>query len=415
MASTDLSPSDTRPYFEQALRHGVHGGVITPGRLQTIQAEGARGMVQIANYFGSAHLRTELEIARARMVNLLSLHLEDQSNGDLPSAARSLRDNSLLSLSKSGSDMLRRLSALPTIQVIEDRMTSVEDQRNDLNDWTFAGALDLRGYREERSARQSVQTEIDLARWILKRFGTTAVEERFAVETQAVFMSAMLVLFVKDSATAMPTRVDCVRLINAMKRGPASPDIARWEAFVDEMPSTYEGVARNAKDDFLRVAMPRIRDQGRTADALLHGDDALNLFMLEDLDNDSSEYERLVSRQWHRITAGDAEDPKVIATILLRVASGLAPKSTLLKREAREIVKVSRSQGLDSGAVIRFIEAHVPLQWQSDLKRLWIDDLVTDAIESLSDDDPAFPDTFMSRAVTYLRKTCCARWVTDDR
>jgi|SRR5665213_147964 len=415
MASTSLSTSDARPFFEQVLRYGTRNGVITSERLQRILAEGPKGIVQIANYFGTAHLRAELEIARERMVNLLSLYLADLSNGDLRSAASSLQRNSLLSHSKGGSDLLRRLSALPSIPIIENHRQSPEDQRNDLNEWTFAGALDLQTYRSELSIRQSVQAEIEFARWVLEKFGALAVDDQFAVETHAVFNSAMLVLSVKDAALQMPTRVDFVRLVAALQKKRTHQPVGQWEAFLADLPPAYVVMAKKMADAFARDVLPGIRAGDRTADELLYGDHALNVYIREDLDEDSGEYDRQVSSAWYRITSGDAEDPEVIATILLRVATGLAPKSKLLKREAREMVVAFRLNGFDSGAVNQFIETHAPLQSQPDLKRIWKEDLAPEASESLSDNDPQFPDRYMSRAIAYLRKACRAGWTVDDR
>ncbi len=118
MSATFLATVDDRPYFDKVLRFGVENAVISGERFRQILADGAKGIVQIANFFGTAHLRTDLEIARERMVNLLSLYLEDVSDGDLLAAALSLKEKSLLSHSKGGSDMLRRLSALPQYPTI---------------------------------------------------------------------------------------------------------------------------------------------------------------------------------------------------------------------------------------------------------------------------------------------------------
>lgn len=49
--------------------------------------------MQIADFFGSSHLYTDLDNARKRMINLISLFLEDAYASDLEKAAISLRDN----------------------------------------------------------------------------------------------------------------------------------------------------------------------------------------------------------------------------------------------------------------------------------------------------------------------------------
>ncbi|RYG11046.1 MAG: hypothetical protein EON92_11425, partial [Burkholderiales bacterium] len=102
-----VSLYDARPFFEKALQHGVQHGIIGPEKIEAMRVDGAKGLVQIARYFGNEFLRPELEKARDRMVNLISLYLESSCDGDVQRAAESLRDFSLLSRSKGGSDMLK--------------------------------------------------------------------------------------------------------------------------------------------------------------------------------------------------------------------------------------------------------------------------------------------------------------------
>ncbi len=108
-----LAKIDKRSFFERALIFGIEHDIISNDRLHAIIMEGATGIVQIAKYFGTESLRTELETARKRMTNLVSLYLEDYTEGDLGVAAISLNDRSLLTHSKGGSDLLRRLHKLP--------------------------------------------------------------------------------------------------------------------------------------------------------------------------------------------------------------------------------------------------------------------------------------------------------------
>jgi len=108
-----LAHFDDRPFFEKALHYGVQQGLLTPAKLDAMAQEAPKGMVQIARYFGSEFLRPELEKARERLVNLVSLHLQHESQGNLRVAATLLRDHSLLSRSKAGSDLLKTLIVMP--------------------------------------------------------------------------------------------------------------------------------------------------------------------------------------------------------------------------------------------------------------------------------------------------------------
>ena len=71
----DVALRDNRPFFESALRHGIAQNLITTEKLQAIAEEAPKGMVQIAKTFGSEYLRPEIELARKRIVNLVSLYL----------------------------------------------------------------------------------------------------------------------------------------------------------------------------------------------------------------------------------------------------------------------------------------------------------------------------------------------------
>ncbi|MFM2427743.1 MAG: hypothetical protein RL707_1570, partial [Pseudomonadota bacterium] len=91
---------DDRPFFEKALAYGIQHGILDSAKLEAIQADAPKGMVQIARYFGSEFLRPELEKAKDRIVNMVSLTLEIQSAGDLRQAAAELREHSFMSRSK---------------------------------------------------------------------------------------------------------------------------------------------------------------------------------------------------------------------------------------------------------------------------------------------------------------------------
>ena len=89
-APSSVSLYDARPFFEKALQYGVQNGLIDANKLDVMCVEAPKGMVQIAAYFGSEFLRPELEKARERMVNMISLFLEESTGGDLRRAAESL-------------------------------------------------------------------------------------------------------------------------------------------------------------------------------------------------------------------------------------------------------------------------------------------------------------------------------------
>lgn len=411
-AFTALAAFDNRPFFDKALRYGVEQEIIAPGRLQSIQEEFSKGIVQIANFFGTAHLRPELELALRRMVNLVSLYLEDMSGGNMQIAAASLRDKTLLSHSKAGSDMIKRLHAMPDSTLIDRGPVSPESQRAYLDEKTASGTVPLAEYLSELAFRQENRNTIDFSFWLAKKMGVS----RDAVDdADSLIRSAMLVIFVDQADLKLPTRTTFVRLIKSAKHPKTKLNEDRLKGFLREAPTEFQQLARRAMARFIEMDLPQIRVSACTVDKLLYGNAGGMYFVSENLDEDAREYDRLVAKEWDRVTRGEADDPAVVATVFFFVAAGLPPKASMLLREAKEIIRIFRTSGFDSQAVVKFIDDHAPEAIREELQKFWKDDLKSEAEEQLSDIDPNWPDTHMERALEYLRKTCSVAWKARRR
>jgi len=410
--ATALTTFDNRPFFDKALRYAVAQDIIPPGRLQSLQEEFSKGIVQIANFFGTAHLRPELELALHRMANLVSLYLEDMSDGDLQIAAASLRDKTLLSHSKAGSDMLKRLQAMPDSTLVDRGPVSAEGQRAYLDEKTASDTIPLAEYRSELALRQTMRNTIDFAFWLAKTMGVSRDD---IDDAEPLIRSAMLVIFVDQAELKLPTRTAFVRLFKSAKNPKARLDQDRLKAFLREAPTEFQQLARDAMDRFIERDLPQIRAASSTADKLLYSDAGENYFIRESVDDDVREYDRLVAREWDRVTRGEADDPAVVATVFFFVATGLPPKASMLLREARDVIGVFRSGGFHSQAVTKFVGDHAPEAIREELQKFWTHELKPEAEEQLSDLDPNWPDTHMERALEYLRKTCRATWKARRR
>jgi hypothetical protein len=410
-ASTALAAFDNRAFFDKALRYGVERQIITPDRLKIIQEDLSKGMVQIANYFGTAHLRPELELALQRMVKLISLYLEDSADGDLLRAATSLRDKTLLSHSKGGSDMLKRLHAMPDSTVIGGENVSPETQRAYLDEKTLFDAFSLEQYRADYAIRQGNQSMIDFSFWLAKKMGVARADVE---DADSLIRSAMLVIFVDKVELKIPSRTGFVGLIKVAKNVKAKFDELRLSAFLKNEPEAFQTLAKRAMERFLEKDLPLIRAPGSNADKLLNGEYQC-YFVSESLDEDVREYDRLVAKNWDRVTQGESDDPAVVATVFLFVATGLPAKASMLLKEAKELVRIFRTTGFDSSAVINFINNNAPEATREDLQKFWLDDLKNEAEERLADVDPNWPDSYMERAVEYLRTTCIAKWKGKKR
>lgn len=411
-AFTALAAFDSRPFFDKALHRGVEQGIISIERLHTIQTDFAKGIVQIANYFGTAYLRPDLELALRRMVYLMSLYLEEASGGELQIAATSLRDNTLLSHSKGGSDMLKRLQAMPDSSVMIDGAVSPESQRAYLDDKTAAHTITLADYQAERAMRQANQNTIDFSLWLARKMGVARDD---VDDAESLIRSAMLVIFVDKAALQLPTRTAFVQLIKDAKRAKSRLDEVRFQNFFNDAPALFQKLAQRAMDRFIEHDLPQIRLVGNTADKLLYGDAAQPYFVSESLDEDVSEYDRLVAKEWHRVTHGEADDPRVTATVFLFLATGLPPKASMLLKDAKEVIRIFRTSGFDSQAVLDFVDQHAPESLREDLRQSWTGDLKREAEERLADTDPNWPDTYMERALEYLRGICRATWKSRRR
>ena len=162
---------DARPFFEKALQFGLRHGIIDQAKVDAIRLDAPKGMVQIARYFGNEFLRPDLEKARDRLVNLVGLSLESSSGGDLRLAAESLREHSLLSRSKAGSDMLKAMLAMPestSFHASLDGSAELNGPPKGMAQWSLKG---LAAYQAEVGRRRPIQLEKSAAVWLAAHLG----------------------------------------------------------------------------------------------------------------------------------------------------------------------------------------------------------------------------------------------------
>lgn len=407
-----ISRVDQRPFFEKALAYGLKNNILNEAQRLRIEAEAPKGLVQIANHFGTAYLRTELESAVVRMVNLISLYLEEQSDGDLQRAALSLRDNSLLSHSRGGSEMLKRLHAMPEDTLLLPRAADPAGQKAFVNERSFAFPLSVAAYREQFAQRQANQAQIDFARWLARQFNTaaSACEDHSA---QEIIHSAMLVLSIDPAGRELPSKAQFVKLLaSARKKGFKAQTSAA--AFLRDAPELFATMTTQALQTFCAQQLPALIGNTRSADEILHGTGQDSFFIRDTPEDDVVAYDRLVAREWVRVTKGEGDDPAVLASIFLAVATGHPAKAAVLLREAKSIIATFRTNGFDSAAVLAFIDAHAPFEQREDLKALWLEDLQPEASVHLADNDAQMPDSHMERALKYFRQTCATTWKGRD-
>lgn len=402
---SSVSLYDARPFFEKALQHGVQAGIIDRQRLDTICADAPKGMVQIARYFGNEFLRPDLEKARERMVNLVSLCLESSSGGDLRQAAESLRDHSFLSRSKGGSDMLKAMIAMPQNSHfgMNERAGFTDDHIPLLAKWSLRSLAD---YQAEFAVRDQVAQVMDAAIWLADRLGMDAAElEEAGKDAEAVIRTALLLR--ATGHTEMPDWVAFEKMVVALRKkyGSAAAVKTKALAFTLPLPSglpeqfrvVVEAVRQSVTSD-----LPKILDAAIPIRQLFDQTPAYmgRYFWLEDGLSEVDHHDRQASLAWNKATGGNSDDGSLI-TLFLSMAAGLAPKTLLTEKSAATLVRRIQKSGFKPELARQYILDHAPAQYRDDYAQLWAD-FVDEAQQTLqSDAVHALQD-----ALALLRREC---------
>ena len=370
-ALATVSLYDARPFFEKALHYGLRSGLINEEKLDAIAADAPKGMVQIARYFGNENLRPELEKAKNRLVNLVSLNLELSSAGDLRVAAEMLRDHSFLSRSKGGSDLLKALIAMPQTSHfgMNERAGFTDEHIPVLADWTLKT---LPEYQLELAKRRQAALVMDAAIWLADTLGLQAEDlEEAGKDAEAVIRTALLVLATKGAD--MPDWVAFEKRVGALRKkyGAAPAAAALALVFPKKLPAPFQPVVEQVRQSVL-ADLPKILDTALPARKLFDQTPAFmgRYFWVEDSLNEVDHYDRSVSEAWHKATQGH-DDEGSLLTLFLCVAAGSAPKTMLTESAAKTLVRKIRKSGLQPALASDYIRSHAPEPHQDDYDALW--------------------------------------------
>ena len=390
---------DGRPFFEKALTYGIAHGLLSPGKLDAINADAPKGMVQIARYFGTEFLRPELERARERMVNLVSLYLENSCNGDLQLAAESLRDSSVLSRSKGGSDMLKALIAMPQSSHfgMNERSGFTDDQIPVLAKWTLRS---LPEYEAELALRSRVATVVDAAVWLANEMGVDAhALEEAGKDAEAVIRTALLVHTAKR--TELPDWPEFEKMISVLRKKHGVGGKPINLVIAKNLPAKFREVVDLMRHS-IELDLVKILDATLPVRKLFDQTPAFmgRYFWLEDALAEIDHFERSVSATWAKVTGGHSDDSTLL-TLFLTVAAGSTPKTLLTEKSATTLVRKIRKSGLKTEAARAYIAAHAPLPNQDDYTQLW-DNFLEDALGTLQSD----MDYALNDALALLRREC---------
>ncbi|MDP2254524.1 MAG: hypothetical protein Q8K05_00460 [Polaromonas sp.] len=404
-----VSLYDARPFFEKALQYGVQHGIIDQPKLDAICADAPKGMVQIARYFGNEFLRPDLEKAKDRIVNLVSLYLESASGGDLRQAAESLQDHSFLSRSKGGSDLLKALLALPENTVFDTHPGAVDASGppKGLAEWSLKSFAD---YQAELARRTPLHQEKGAALWLADQLGLDAEElEEAHTHAEAVIRTALLVLATRR--TAWPDWVAFEKTVAALRKK-YRPDSAETLAIVipANLPPEFAAVVQALQQSVV-ADLPRILDSSLPARRLFAKDSDHHhppllgrYFWLEDMASEMDHHDRAISRAWDKATGGNCDDGSLL-TLFVCVAAGAAPKTLLTEKGAaalvRNIQKAGAKPGFEPELARQYILDHAPVQYQEAYVQLWAD--FVDEAQAALQSDSAFAQ---QDALALLRREC---------
>lgn len=400
-----LAIYDDRPFFETALRHGMRMAIITQAKLAMIEAEAPKGLVQIAEAFGSKYLRPEIETACKRIVNLASLYLLETSQGDLDIAAKLIRDNTFLTLSRGGSGLLKALFALPEYALLgREQKARMEDF---LDVWSLKDKP--QEYRNLLAHRQSNALEIEAGFWFGRAMDVTQTElQEEDAEALAVVRTAILKRLIGDADAPIENQIEFAQIIEALRKEAKSKtkkakifeaQRAQEQVFAEPIPAKFLDLSRQVLDEILTRDIPMILDAKNSLDRLVFELKERYFICAHELE-DTSDYDALVSKEWAKLTKGKTDIDSLL-TLFLCIAVDVPVKTSLPEKTAKTIIKKIREHGLDAQKTIAWIKSTAPHEKQEGLLQDWAD-FVEEAPTYLLDDW----DTNYSGALRFLSENC---------
>ena len=364
-----VSVYDARPFFEKVLQHGVQHNIIDGLKLDAIQADAPKGMVQIARYFGTEFLRPDLEKAKNRIVNLVSLYLEHTHGGDLQAAAIALRDHSFLSRSKGGSDMLKTMIAMPQNSHfgMNERGGFTEAHIPQLAKWSLRSLADV---QTEFAKREQVALVIDAAIWFAEELGLSEDDlEEAGKDAEAVVRTALLVIAARGRK--LPDWVAFDKLIAGLRHKFGSKPADFSIGLPKNLPPEFHSVATQALQSILTDSA-KILDAKLATRRLFDQTPAFmgRYFWLEDGLSEVDHHARETSGAWEKLTGGNTDDSSLL-TVFFCLAAHAAPKTMLIEKSAATLLRKVKKAGFKPEAAQDYILSHAPAQYQSDYVQLW--------------------------------------------
>ncbi len=400
MTQSVVALFDDRPFFEKAVAYGVQHGVLDQAKLDAIQTDAPKGMVQIARYFGSEFLRPELEKAKDRIVNMVSLTLQIQSGGDLRKAAEHLREHSFMSRSKAASDMLKALIVMPqnTHFGMNEHGGFSDKHIPQLAKWSLCSLAD---YQAELAKRQQVAHVIDAAIWMADELGLHADDlEEAGCDAEAVIRTALLAAATKHKE--MPDWVAFQKIIATLRKPSATKAIHL--AAPKNLPAEFKDAVEQVRQS-VEADLPKILDSAITCQKLFNQTPAFvgRYFWVEDGLSEVDHFDRQTSAAWTKATGGHSDDSSLL-TLFLCIAAGAKSstgKTLLTEKTAATLIRKIRKSGVQPELATAFIQANAPAEHQDDYIDMW-EAFIDESLDTLASDH----DYKLHDALSLLRREC---------
>ena len=360
---------DARPFFEKALQYGIQHRIISAEKLDAIQADAPKGIVQIARYFGTEFLRPDLEKAKDRMVNLVSLHLEHMHGGDVQQAAVALAEHSFLSRSKGGSDLLKAMIAMPQNSHfgMNERAGFLEAHIPQLAKWALRSLTD---YQAELAKREQVALVIDAAIWMADALGLNADDlEEAGKDAEAVIRTALLTTATRG--TRLPDWVGFEKMVSALRKKHAQNPGDFTISLPKNLPAELRPVVEITRQSVMLDA-PKLLDASLPARKLFDQTPAFmgRYFWQENALSEVDHHDRSSFGEWEKLTGGNSDDGSLL-TLLFCMAAHAAPKTLLTEKSAATLVRKVKKAGFKPEAAFEYIAAYAPATYQNDYAQLW--------------------------------------------
>lgn len=395
---------DNAPFFEKAFKHAVQHVLINQARIDEIINDAATGSLQIAEYFGeSTHLRKNLEASMKRMVSLVSLYLEDTTDGDLDKAAQLLKEKPFRALSRGGSQMLKVLYSMPE----DDHFGSprLDSEREFLKKCLIKG-LSVAKYRQTFKDYERFKRDIDFATLLAKMIGTPINQlNEMHASAEHVIRTALLSLAygtkkAVGNKSRFPDEAGLFEIFASIRKEYGFlGDVTCRTKFIDNVPVEFRDYAKEVLTSIKNNDIPKVINQSVTLESILNDLKDRKYFYLHDQLNDVSRFDKMLAADWFVLTGGTDED-SLLLTLFLCAAAGIDQKTMLKVSEANKAVLSIRENGLLQNEVLNLIKK-APHDEVEQLRSLW-DDFIEEATPYLLDRS----DEKLNEVMMYLAERC---------